>query len=44
MCSIDLRESDSFLIELDQDLLDHVKIIAEEAGQTILQIYQQDDF
>jgi len=32
------------LIELDQDLLDHVKIIAEEAGQTILQIYQQDDF
>jgi 3'(2'), 5'-bisphosphate nucleotidase len=32
------------LIELDQDLLDHVKIIAEEAGQAILQIYQQDDF
>jgi len=32
------------LIELDQTLLDHVKIIAEEAGQAILQIYQQDDF
>ena len=32
------------MIELDQTLLDHVKIIAEEAGQAILQIYQQDDF
>lgn len=32
------------MIELDQDLLDHVKIIAEEAGQAILDIYQQDDF
>jgi 3'(2'), 5'-bisphosphate nucleotidase len=32
------------LIELNQTLLDHVKIIAEEAGQAILQIYQQDDF
>jgi 3'(2'), 5'-bisphosphate nucleotidase len=32
------------LIELDQTLLDHVKIIAEEAGQAILQIYQQVEF
>jgi 3'(2'), 5'-bisphosphate nucleotidase len=32
------------LIELDQTLLDRVKIIAEEAGQAILQIYNQDDF
>lgn len=32
------------MIELNQTLLDHVKIIAEEAGQAILQIYQQDDF
>ena len=32
------------MIELDQDLLDHVKIIAEEAGQAILQTYQQDEF
>ena len=32
------------MIELDQTLLDHVKIIAEEAGQAILQIYQQDEF
>jgi len=32
------------VIELDQTLLDHVKIIAEEAGQAILQIYQQDEF
>jgi 3'(2'), 5'-bisphosphate nucleotidase len=32
------------LIELDQTLLDNVKIIAEEAGQAILNIYQQDDF
>jgi 3'(2'), 5'-bisphosphate nucleotidase len=32
------------LIELNQTLLDHVKIIAEEAGQAILDIYQQDDF
>jgi len=32
------------LIELNQDLLDHVKIIAEEAGQAILSIYQQDEF
>lgn len=44
MCAVDLKESKSHLIELDQDLLDHVKIIAEEAGQAILQIYQQDDF
>ena len=32
------------MIELDKTLLDHVKIIAEEAGQAILQIYQQDEF
>ena len=32
------------MIELNQTLLDHVKIIAEEAGQAILKIYQQDDF
>lgn len=32
------------MIELNQTLLDNVKIIAEEAGQAILQIYQQDDF
>ena len=32
------------MIELDQDLLDHVKIMAEKAGQAILDIYQQDDF
>ena len=32
------------MIELDQDLLNAVKIIAEEAGQAILSIYQQDDF
>lgn len=32
------------MIELDQTLLDQVKIIAEEAGQAILGIYQQDDF
>ena len=32
------------MIELNQNLLDHVKSIAEEAGQAILQIYQQDDF
>ena len=44
MCATDLRESQSHLIELDQTLLDHVKIIAEEAGQAILDIYQQDDF
>ena len=44
MRATDLRESQPHLIELDQDLLDHVKIIAEEAGQAILQIYQQDDF
>lgn len=44
MCAIDLRESPPHLIELDQDLLDHVKIIAEEAGQAILGIYHQDDF
>ena len=44
MCTSDLKESKSRLIELDQDLLDHVKIIAEEAGQAILKIYQQDDF
>ena len=44
MCATDTRESQSQLIELDQTLLDHVKIIAEEAGQALLQIYQQDDF
>ena len=44
MCAIDLRESKSHLIELDQDLLDYVKIITEEAGQAILAIYEQDDF
>ena len=32
------------MIELNQTLLDHVKIIAEEAGQAILKIYHQDDF
>jgi 3'(2'), 5'-bisphosphate nucleotidase len=32
------------LIELSQTLLNYVKIIAEEAGQAILDIYQQDDF
>jgi 3'(2'), 5'-bisphosphate nucleotidase len=32
------------LIEIPQILLDNVKIIAEEAGQAILKIYQQDDF
>ena len=32
------------MIELNQTLLDAVKIIAEEAGQAILNIYQQDDF
>ena len=32
------------MIELNQTLLDNVKIIAEEAGQAILKIYQQDDF
>jgi len=32
------------LIELNQDLLDAVKKIAEEAGQAILDIYHQDDF
>jgi 3'(2'), 5'-bisphosphate nucleotidase len=42
--AIHLKEGKSRLIELDQDLLDYVKIIAEEAGQAILQIYQQDDF
>jgi 3'(2'), 5'-bisphosphate nucleotidase len=44
VCAIDLRESKSHLIELDQDLLEVIKKIAEEAGQAILQIYQQDDF
>ena len=44
MYAIDFRESKSHLIELDQTLLDHIKIIAEEAGQAILQIYYQDDF
>ena len=43
MCAIHLRESTSHLIELNQTLLDHVKIIAEEAGQAILDIYQQAD-
>ena len=32
------------MIELNQTLLDHIKIIAEEAGQAILDIYQQDDY
>lgn len=32
------------MIELQQTLLDHVKIIAEEAGQAILGIYQHNDF
>lgn len=31
------------MIELDQNLLDHVEMIAEEAGQAILQIYHQED-
>jgi len=44
VCAADLRESKSHLIEIDQDLLDQVKIIAEDAGQVILDIYQQDDF
>ena len=44
MRTIHLRESKSRLIKLNQNLLDHVKIIAEEAGQAILQIYHQDDF
>ena len=44
MCATDPRESKPLLIELDKILLDHVKIIAEEAGQAILQFYQQDDF
>jgi len=44
VCAIDFKESKSHLIELDQTLLDHIKIIAEEAGQAILQIYYQDDF
>ena len=44
MCAIDLRESQPHLIELDQTLLNHVKIIAEEAGQAVLRIYHQDDF
>ena len=44
MCAIDLKESTPHLIKLDQTLLENVKIIAEEAGQAILQIYQQDDF
>ena len=32
------------MIERHQTLLDNVKIIAEEAGQAILKIYQQDNF
>jgi 3'(2'), 5'-bisphosphate nucleotidase len=44
LCAIDLRESKPHLIELNQALLDRIKIIAEEAGQAILDIYQQDDF
>ncbi len=32
------------MIELDQTLLDQIKIIAEKAGQAILQIYKQDVF
>ncbi|MEK9555486.1 MAG: 3'(2'),5'-bisphosphate nucleotidase CysQ [Gammaproteobacteria bacterium] len=44
MCATDPRESKFHLIELDKTLLDHVKIIAEEAGQAIIQIYQQDEF
>lgn len=44
MFATDFRESQPRVIELDQTLLDHVKIIAEEAGQAILGIYEQDDF
>ncbi|MEK9556617.1 MAG: inositol monophosphatase family protein, partial [Gammaproteobacteria bacterium] len=32
------------MIDLNQNLLDAVKKIAEEAGQEILNIYQQNDF
>ena len=44
MCAAHPRESSPDLIELNQDLLEAVKKIAEEAGQAILQIYQQADF
>jgi 3'(2'), 5'-bisphosphate nucleotidase len=44
MCATDPRESKFHLIELDKTLLDHVKIIAEEAGKAIIQIYHQDEF
>lgn len=43
MCAIDLREISPRLIMIDQTLLNHVKIIAEEAGQAILKIYKQED-
>lgn len=38
------RESSTHLIELNKTLLDAVKIIAENAGQAILNIYRQADF
>jgi len=44
LCAAHPRESSPDLIELNQDLLEAVKKIAEEAGQAILQIYQQADF
>jgi 3'(2'), 5'-bisphosphate nucleotidase len=44
VCAIHLRESSLGLIELNQTILDYVKIIAQEAGQAILEIYQQADF
>jgi len=43
LCATDFRESKSRVIEHNQTLLDHIKIIAEEAGQAILQIYQKND-
>ena len=43
MRAIDHRESESLLIELDQDLLYAVKKIGEEAGQAILEIYLKED-
>lgn len=44
MRAIHLKESSPNLIELNQALLESVRKIAEEAGQAILNIYQQDDF
>ena len=43
MYTIHYRESQYHLIELNQSLLDAVKKIADEAGQVILEIYQQED-